>query len=75
MRIASESDASPEMDPDSLNPTFEYYDEQSRIHHVWFLDGVTIYNQIAETKRESPRGYALWRLGMEDPSAWHVLQI
>jgi peptidoglycan-N-acetylglucosamine deacetylase len=72
MRIASESDASPEMDPDSLNPTFEYYDEQSRIHHVWFLDGVTIYNQIAETKKESPRGYALWRLGMEDPTAWHV---
>jgi cellulose synthase/poly-beta-1,6-N-acetylglucosamine synthase-like glycosyltransferase/spore germination protein YaaH/peptidoglycan/xylan/chitin deacetylase (PgdA/CDA1 family) len=73
MRTASESDASPEMDPDSLNPTFEYYDEQSRIHKVWFLDGMTIYNQIAETKKFSPRGYALWRLGMEDPSAWQVL--
>jgi cellulose synthase/poly-beta-1,6-N-acetylglucosamine synthase-like glycosyltransferase/spore germination protein YaaH/peptidoglycan/xylan/chitin deacetylase (PgdA/CDA1 family) len=72
MRIASESEASPEMDPDSLNPTFDYYDENNRIHHVWFLDGITIYNQIAETKKFSPRGYALWRLGMEDPSAWHV---
>jgi peptidoglycan-N-acetylglucosamine deacetylase len=72
MRIASESDASPEMDPDSLNPTFEYYDEQNRIHRVWFLDGITVYNQIAETKKFSPRGYALWRLGMEDPSSWHV---
>jgi cellulose synthase/poly-beta-1,6-N-acetylglucosamine synthase-like glycosyltransferase/spore germination protein YaaH/peptidoglycan/xylan/chitin deacetylase (PgdA/CDA1 family) len=73
MRTASESDASPEMDPDSLNPNFEYYDERSRIHKVWFLDGVTVYNQIAETKKFSPRGYALWRLGMEDPSVWHVL--
>jgi cellulose synthase/poly-beta-1,6-N-acetylglucosamine synthase-like glycosyltransferase/spore germination protein YaaH/peptidoglycan/xylan/chitin deacetylase (PgdA/CDA1 family) len=73
MRTASESDASPEMDPDSLNPTFEYYDEQSRIHEVWFLDGVTVYNQIAQTKEYSPRGYALWRLGSEDPSSWHVL--
>jgi cellulose synthase/poly-beta-1,6-N-acetylglucosamine synthase-like glycosyltransferase/spore germination protein YaaH/peptidoglycan/xylan/chitin deacetylase (PgdA/CDA1 family) len=73
MRTASESDASPEMDPDSLNPTFEYYDEHSRIHKVWFLDGVTAYNQIAETKKYSPRGYALWRLGMEDPSIWQVL--
>jgi len=73
MRTASESDASPEMDPDSLNPTFEYYDENSRMHHVWFLDGVTAFNQIAQTKENSPRGYALWRLGSEDPSVWQVL--
>jgi cellulose synthase/poly-beta-1,6-N-acetylglucosamine synthase-like glycosyltransferase/peptidoglycan/xylan/chitin deacetylase (PgdA/CDA1 family)/spore germination protein YaaH len=73
MRTAKESDASPELDPDSLNPSFEYYDENNRIHHVWFLDGVTIYNQIAQTKSVSPHGYALWRLGSEDPSAWHVL--
>ncbi len=72
MRTAAESDANPEMDPDTLNPTFDYYDEHRRIHHVWFLDGVTIYNQISETKKFSPRGYALWRLGLEDPSAWHV---
>lgn len=72
MRTARESDASPEMDPDSLNPTYEYYDENSRIHQVWFLDGTTVYNQISETKKLSPRGYAMWRLGLEDPSAWHV---
>ncbi len=73
MRIAEESDAKPEMDPDFLNPTFEYYDEKSRLHRVWFLDGVTIYNQVAQTKSISPRGYALWRLGSEDPTAWSVL--
>jgi peptidoglycan-N-acetylglucosamine deacetylase len=72
MRTAKESDASPEMDPDSLNPTYEYYDENSRVHHVWFLDGVTVYNQISETKKLSPRGYAMWRLGLEDPSSWQV---
>jgi cellulose synthase/poly-beta-1,6-N-acetylglucosamine synthase-like glycosyltransferase/peptidoglycan/xylan/chitin deacetylase (PgdA/CDA1 family)/spore germination protein YaaH len=73
MRIAEESDAKPEMDPDFLNPTFEYYDENSRLHRVWFLDGVTIYNQVAQTKPMSPHGYALWRLGSEDPTAWSVL--
>ncbi len=72
MRTASESEGSPEMDPDSLNPTFDYSDENGRTHQVWFLDGVTVYNQVAETKKESPRGYALWRLGVEDPSVWHV---
>lgn len=73
MRTAKESDANPELDPDSLNPTFDYYDENNRLHHVWFLDAVTIYNQVAQTKAFSPRGYALWRLGSEDPSAWRVL--
>jgi cellulose synthase/poly-beta-1,6-N-acetylglucosamine synthase-like glycosyltransferase/spore germination protein YaaH/peptidoglycan/xylan/chitin deacetylase (PgdA/CDA1 family) len=73
MRTASESDANPAMDPDFLNPSYQYYDENGRIHYVWFLDGVTIYNQIAETKKVSPRGYALWRLGSEDPTAWQVL--
>lgn len=72
MRIAQESDASPELDPDSLNPTYDYYDENNRIHHLWFLDGVTVFNQVAQTKPLSPRGYALWRLGSEDPSAWKI---
>ena len=29
------------LDSDSLNPTFDYADEHSQVHHVWFLDGVT----------------------------------
>ncbi len=72
MRTAKESDASPELDPDSLNPTFDYYDENNRLHHLWFLDGVTVFNEISQTKQFSPHGYALWRLGSEDPTAWKV---
>lgn len=72
MRTAKESEADPEFDPDSLNPTFDYQDEDNRLHHVWFLDAVSVFNEIAQTKQYQPRGYALWRLGSEDPSAWNV---
>src|SRR5262249_49701728 len=61
------------LDPVALNPTFDYYDEHDMLHHVWFLDGVTVFNQMMEGQRYRPRGFALWRLGSEDPSTWLVV--
>src|SRR5215469_4763804 len=57
------------LDPDSLNPTFEY-DEQNQTHSVWMLDAITAFNQMAVSRPYQPRGFALWRLGGEDPSIW-----
>lgn len=58
-------------DPASLNPTFTYVDDaENRHHHVWYLDGVTAYNQIAAALAMRPAGIALWRLGTEEPSVW-----
>lgn len=58
-------------DAASLNPTFTYVDDTvGQEHHVWYLDGVTAYNQIAATLAMRPAGLALWRLGTEDPSVW-----
>jgi len=57
------------LDPDSLNPTFEY-DEQDTTHNVWMLDAVTAFNQMAIARPYQPHGFALWRLGSEDPSIW-----
>jgi len=56
-------------DPESLNPTFGYKSEANH-HQVWFLDGVTGYNQIAAALAMKPGGLALWRLGTEDPTIW-----
>ena len=39
-------------------------------HQVWYLDGVTAYNQIAAALAMKPAGLALWRLGTEEPSVW-----
>ena len=59
-------------EPHTLNPTFAYSDDTGALHRVWFLDAVTAFNQLVEGQRYGPHGYALWRLGSEDPSIWPV---
>jgi cellulose synthase/poly-beta-1,6-N-acetylglucosamine synthase-like glycosyltransferase/peptidoglycan/xylan/chitin deacetylase (PgdA/CDA1 family)/spore germination protein YaaH len=69
--LLEESGAAFRFDPGSLNPTFGYVDDDDRVQHdVWYLDGVTGYNQIAAALAMRPAGLALWRLGTEDPSIW-----
>lgn len=58
-----------DFDGNSLNPTFAY-SRNGVIHRVWFLDGVTAYNEAAAALAEKPYGIALWCLGAEDPSVW-----
>jgi cellulose synthase/poly-beta-1,6-N-acetylglucosamine synthase-like glycosyltransferase/peptidoglycan/xylan/chitin deacetylase (PgdA/CDA1 family)/spore germination protein YaaH len=60
------------LDPDSLNPTFDYEDDAGE-HHVWMLDAVTAFDQMAVARQFLPRGFALWRLGSEDPAIWQFL--
>jgi peptidoglycan-N-acetylglucosamine deacetylase len=69
--LMEEAGAKLRFDAASLNPTFSYVEEPaSQPHHVWYLDGVTAYNQIAAALAMRPAGLALWRLGTEDPSVW-----
>src|SRR5262249_16190848 len=58
------------LDANSVNRYFEYADGDDLIHRVWFLDAVTAFNQISVARAYAPRGYAVWRLGSEDPSIW-----
>lgn len=71
---SAESEATVAFDNNSLNPYFAYYDEHDQRHQVWFLDAVTAYNQVHAADVFRPAGYALWRLGSEDPSIWDVLR-
>jgi cellulose synthase/poly-beta-1,6-N-acetylglucosamine synthase-like glycosyltransferase/peptidoglycan/xylan/chitin deacetylase (PgdA/CDA1 family)/spore germination protein YaaH len=73
MLTARESKANVSLDKDSLNPTFTYQDAERRAHCVWFLDAVTAFNQLALASASPPRGFAIWRLGSEDPSIWNLL--
>jgi cellulose synthase/poly-beta-1,6-N-acetylglucosamine synthase-like glycosyltransferase/peptidoglycan/xylan/chitin deacetylase (PgdA/CDA1 family) len=73
IKTAQESEGQIAFDPEALNPTFDYYDDQDKLHHVWFLDGVTAFNQVKEGQQYHPRGFAVWRLGSEDPSIWPIL--
>ncbi len=59
-------------DPASKNPYFEYTEEDGKEHSVWFLDAATAYNEIRSAKPYKVAGFALWRLGSEDPSLWKI---
>ncbi len=69
---AEESEGKIALDPVALNPAYDYYDEKDALHHVWFLNAVTLYNELVAAGPLKPYGYALWRLGSEDPSVWNI---
>jgi peptidoglycan-N-acetylglucosamine deacetylase len=70
---ARESDAAAVLDPVTRNPHFEYREDNQSQHRVWFLDAVTAYNQMRAGSGYKPAGFAVWRLGSEDPSIWSIL--
>lgn len=57
-------------DPQSLNSKFTYVDELGRLHDVWLLDAVTLFNQAKVALAQMPGGLALSTIGFEDPTAW-----
>jgi peptidoglycan-N-acetylglucosamine deacetylase len=70
---ARDSEADIDFDDASGNPHFSYLENDKSKHDVWFLDAVTAFNQIHAADNYRPAGYALWRIGSEDPSVWPVL--
>ena len=70
---ARDSEADIEFDPETANPHFSFIEDDGKRHDVWFLDGVTAYNEIETGDAYHIAGYALWRLGSEDPSVWSVM--
>jgi cellulose synthase/poly-beta-1,6-N-acetylglucosamine synthase-like glycosyltransferase/peptidoglycan/xylan/chitin deacetylase (PgdA/CDA1 family)/spore germination protein YaaH len=70
---ASDADADLNLDYDTLNPHFEYIDEDlNQRHIVWFLDGVTMLNELRAARGMGLQTFALWRLGEEDSSLWNI---
>lgn len=73
MIAAHDSDADIDFDDATNNPHFSYVEEDKTKHDVWFLDGVTAYNEIHAADAYRPAGYALWRLGSDDPTTMSVM--
>lgn len=61
-----------DFDAPSYNPHYVYEDSKV-LHTVWFLDGITFYNQLAAVRNKRAGGFAVMRLGMEDPAIWDVM--
>src|SRR3984885_11613232 len=72
-QAAWDSDSQIDLDDDSLNVHFAYDDEDAHVRHqVWFLDAVTVQNEMRAARALGIQTYALWRLGSEDNSVWKI---
>ena len=72
-QAASDSGSEIDLDDRSMNPHFAYDDEDNNVRHqIWFLDAVTVYNEMRAARELGLQTFALWRLGSEDQSLWRV---
>jgi cellulose synthase/poly-beta-1,6-N-acetylglucosamine synthase-like glycosyltransferase/peptidoglycan/xylan/chitin deacetylase (PgdA/CDA1 family)/spore germination protein YaaH len=72
-QAAADSESQIDLDDDSLNVHFAYDDEDAHVRHqVWFLDAVTVLNEMRAARALGIQTYALWRLGSEDNSLWKI---
>jgi cellulose synthase/poly-beta-1,6-N-acetylglucosamine synthase-like glycosyltransferase/peptidoglycan/xylan/chitin deacetylase (PgdA/CDA1 family)/spore germination protein YaaH len=70
---ASDADADMDLNYDALNPHYEYIDEDNNQRHVvWFLDAVSLLDEMRGARQLGLQTFALWRLGWEDSSLWNI---
>ena len=70
---ANDSQAMPMFDKASGTTTFSY-GEDNIVHTVWMLDAASAWNQLHAAEAANVAGYALWRLGSEDPGYWAAMK-
>ncbi len=59
-------------DPASGNAHFAYTAADGHPHQVWFVDAPAFAADRTAAAAFGPRGYAIWRLGLEDPALWSL---
>src|SRR5213596_268615 len=65
---------SAEVQGPGYSPYF-YFEDEDKEHAVWFLDAVTFLNQLRQVRDQKAGGFALYRLGSEDPAIWDALSV
>ena len=73
-RASNAEIASAEVSAPGYNPYF-YYEDNDKEHAVWFLDVVTLLNELREVRKQKAGGFALYRLGTEDTAIWDSLTV
>jgi len=63
-----------EFHPAASNPHF-VYEDGGTVHTIWFLDAITFLNQLTAARERHVGGFAINRLGTEDPGVWDVLDV
>ena len=72
MDLVDQNKLSISWDEKSGNAYMTYEDSGDK-HIVWLLDAATFYNEVNYSTTQEAKGIALWRLGSEDMSLWHVV--
>ena len=70
MALAGRAKARLVRDPASRNLHFAYTGAGGQLRQVWFLDARAFDADRTVAAGFRPRGFALWRLGLEDPAIW-----
>lgn len=63
----------PQWDVADAEPFVDYTDSQGRRHVIWYQDAQTVRQRLALAEHDRLRGIALWRLGLETPRVWSVI--
>ena len=67
---ALESEGKIKYNNNTYNLDYTYYDDNDKVHHVYFADAATAFNGMRTAADFETSGVAIWRLGSEDPRLW-----
>lgn len=54
-------------------PYFSFWDAKGKKHEVWFESSHSLKEKLKLVDKYGIKGIGIWRLGMEDPTAWEVI--
>lgn len=74
IELAKRENVSIQYDYKAQAPFFRYYDDQGKLHEVWFEDARSIQAKFDLIKRLGLRGISYWKLGLSFPQNWLLLQ-
>lgn len=72
--VARENNTNIEFDYSAQAPFFQYWDASSKQHIVWFEDARSINAKFDLLKELGLRGISYWKLGLEFPQNWLLLE-
>ncbi|MBS1586280.1 MAG: glycosyltransferase [Bacteroidetes bacterium] len=70
LALAGQEEADVDFDNDNYNVRYDYVDDDSVKHHVYFTDAATNFNTMRFAVEYGLAGVSLWRLGSEDARIW-----
>jgi spore germination protein YaaH len=74
MDTAGKYQKSVQWDNVSQAPYFSYTDQNGHWHSVYFENSSSLAGKLDAVNNYNLKGIALWRLGMEDPDSWRVIE-